>query len=132
MTDDEHQEAIKQAGAMELYVDSLCRRLIEAEARAESLETTKQIQNSEIERLTKLLANTERARDDALRNVRLMTDALHKVSSNVKEVYNHTVPVLQEVPKITGAPVDPAKLKIVRETAIDNAAREVNAAAPNS
>lgn len=124
MTDDEHQEAIKQAGAMELYVDSLCRRLIEAEAKAESLETTKQIQNAEIERLTKLLANTERARDDALRNVRLMTDALHKIGSNVKEVHNNSLPIVQEVPKITGAPVDPARLKIVRETAIDNAVRD--------
>lgn len=124
MTEDEHQEAIKQAGAMELYVDSLCRRLIEAEAKAESLETTKQIQNAEIERLTKLLANTERARDDALRNVRLMTDALHKIGSNVKEVHNNSLPMLQEVPKITGAPVDPARLKIVRETAIANALNE--------
>lgn len=126
LTNDEHEAVVKQAGEFENHVDNLCSRLIEAENRAESLQTTVHLQEAEIERLNKRLSNAERQRDDTMRDLRLFSEAMLKIASTVRETNAQRLqaPPQAAVQVLTGAPMDPASLKVVRATAIANAARE--------
>jgi hypothetical protein len=128
MTDDEQHAFITQGGEFGQLVAKLTARAIDAETLAESLQTTTHLQEAQIASLQKRLANTEHQRDDAIRDVGLMNDALNKIAAIQRETNAQRVatPARRDVKQeLTGAPQMPARdLRVVRETAIANAARE--------
>lgn len=128
MTEQEEAEFIAKGGEFGQLIAKLTARAIDAESLAESLQTTVHIQESEIERLGKRCSNAERQRDDAFRDLRLMNDGFTKMAAVIREIMAQRLqsPSVLNEPKLTGAPPNPRDLQIVRQTAIEHAAREAN------
>jgi hypothetical protein len=128
MSDDEQIDFIKQGGEFGQLVVKLTTRAIDAETLSESLQTTVHLQEAQILSLQRRLANAEAQRDDAIRDVGLMSDATVKIGAILRETSAQRVatPNRREPrQELTGAPQMPARdLRVVRETAIANAARE--------
>src|ERR1700685_601718 len=128
LTDSEQDDFIKQGGEFGQLVAKLTARAIDGETMAESLQTTVHLQEAQILSLQRRLANAEAQREDAIRDVGLMNDATVKIGAILREAYAQRVssPARREQrQELTGAPQMPARdLRVVRETAIANAARE--------
>ena len=126
MTDDEEDSFIKEGGEFGLLVAKLTRRAIESETLSESLQTTVHLQEAQISSLQRRLTNAETQRDDALRDVGSMNDAMTKMGAILRESRAQRVattpPQRQE---LTGAPQMPAReLQVVRRTAEEHSRRE--------
>jgi hypothetical protein len=128
MTEDEQHQFILQGGEFGQLVAKLTARAIDGETLAESLQTTVHLQEQQILSLQRRLSNAESQRDDAIRDVGLMNDALNKIAAIQRETNAQRVatPAVRREARqeLGGAPIDPARLKVVRETAIEHAARE--------
>jgi hypothetical protein len=128
MTDDQQTVLVAQGFEFGRLVSKLTTRAIDAETLAQSLQTTVHLQEAQIASLQKRLANTEHQRDDALRDVGLMNDAETRIVAILRETRAQRVATPPERQELTGAPQMPARdLRVVRETAIANAAREAAA-----
>ena len=126
MTEDEQRAFIVQGGEFGQLVSKLTARAIDAETLSESLQTTVHLQEAQIASLQKRLTNAETQRDDAMRDVGRMNDAMTKMGAILRESHAQRVsaPAARQS-DLTGAPQMPARdLRVVRETAIANAARE--------
>lgn len=128
MTDDEQTDFIKQGGEFGQLVAKLTARAIDAETLSESLQTTTHLQEAQISSLQRRLANAEAQRDDAIRDVGLMNDALNKIAAIQRETNAQRVatPARRQVgQELTGAPQMPAReLQVVRRTAEEHSRRE--------
>lgn len=125
MSDDEQTTLVAQGFEFGQLISKLTERAINAETLAQSLQVTNHLQEAQIQSLQKRLANTEHQRDDALRDVGLMNDAETRIVAILREVRAQRVATPAEKSHLTGAPQRPASdLRVVRETAIVNAARE--------
>jgi hypothetical protein len=126
MTEAEQDNFIKEGGEFGRLVARLTARAIDAETLSESLQTTVHLQEAQISSLQRRLTNAETQRDDALRDVGSMNDAMTKMGAILRE--SHAQRMASPGPKrqeLTGAPQMPARdLRVVRETAIANAARD--------
>ena len=125
MTDDEQRDFIIQGGEFGQLVAKLTTRAIDAETLSQSLQTTVHLQEAQIASLQKRLSNTEHQRDDALRDVGLMNDAETRIVAILREVRAWRVatpPAQDKGQQLTAS--QPRDLKVVRETAIENARRE--------
>jgi hypothetical protein len=125
MTEEEQDTFIKEGGEFGRLVARLTARAIDAETLSESLQTTVHLQEAQISSLQRRLTNAETQRDDALRDVGSMNDAMTKMGAILRESRAQRVATPPQRQELTGAPQTPARdLRVVRETAIANAARE--------
>lgn len=125
MTDDEEDSFIKEGGEFGLLVAKLTRRAIESETLSESLQTTVHLQEAQISSLQRRLTNAETQRDDALRDVGSMNDAMTKMGAILRESRAQRVATPPERQELTGAPQMPAReLQVVRRTAEEHSRRE--------
>lgn len=125
MTDDEEDSFIKEGGEFGLLVAKLTRRAIESETLSESLQTTVHLQEAQISSLQRRLTNAETQRDDALRDVGSMNDAMTKMGAILRESRAQRVATPPQRQELTGAPQMPAReLQVVRRTAEEHSRRE--------
>ncbi|HWX13471.1 MAG TPA: hypothetical protein VNY06_01100 [Methylocella sp.] len=128
MTEDEQIDFIKQGGEFGQLVSKLTIRAIDAETLSESLQTTVHLQEAQILSLQRRLANAETQRDDANRDVGLMNDAENKIAAILRETRAQRVatPAVRHEARqeLTGAPMHPRELQVVRRTAEENESRE--------
>jgi len=129
MTEIERDEYIAKGGEFGMFVAQLAARALDAETRADTLQTTVHLQEAQLLKLQKRLANAEAQRDDAIRDVALMIDSETKIAGIIRETRAQRVssPHAQHEPRLTGAPMHPRELAVVRGTAADNAARDRSA-----
>jgi hypothetical protein len=126
MSEEEQQAFITQGGEFGQLVAKLTTRAIDAETLSESLQTTVHLQEAQILSLQRRLTNAETQRDDALRDVGSMNDAMTKMGAILRESRAQRVATPPQRQDLSGAPQMPARdLRVVRETAIANAQREV-------
>jgi hypothetical protein len=129
MTEIEQEDFVRRGGEFGQLVSRLTMRAIDAETLAESLQTTVHLQEAQIMGLQRRLSNAETQRDDALRDVGLLSDAQNKVGAIIREARAQRVssplPAAKDEPKLTGAPtMHPRDLSVVRATAAEHEARE--------
>ncbi len=122
MSDDEQIKLVAQGFEFGQLISKLTERAIDAETLSQSLQTTVHLQEAQITSLQRRLSNTEHQRDDALRDVGLMNDAETRIVAILRETRAQRVATPPERQQLTGSPA--RDLKVVRETAIENARRE--------
>ena len=126
MSDDEQIDLIANGFEFGQLVSKLTVRAIDAETLSESLQTTVHLQEAQIASLQRRLTNAETQRDDALRDVGSMNDAMTKMGAILRETHAQRVasPAARKQ-ELTGSPQMPARdLQVVRRTAEEHSRRE--------
>jgi peptidoglycan hydrolase CwlO-like protein len=123
MDDQEQQEAVRQAGEFETYVENLTNRLIEAEAVAESFKHTVHLQESQLERAQATIEKQGRRINDLIRDNHMMHKALRNNYDTAKEAFAQLMQTPREQPRQQET-LGADRLRVIRHTAADNAARD--------
>jgi len=101
MSEDERQEAVALAGALQIKVDDVFAENAELRAEAESLRVTAGLLTEETAALRKSLEQAVRQRDTALRRADEAEEAMRKIAATANAALRPIHPPKQ---RLTGAP----------------------------